>query len=66
MKKIIPITAVLLIQTGLAAVLQAVPDDLTGKQAKDFTLPVVGEKREITLSGYKDKKIVIVHFWKSR
>ena len=50
----------------MTGTLIAAPDDLTGKKAKDFTLPVVGEDREITLSGYKNKKIVIVHFWKSR
>jgi hypothetical protein len=38
----------------------------TGSQAPDFTLPAIKSEEQITLSDFKDKKIVIVHFWKSR
>ena len=37
-----------------------------GEKAPDFTLPAVGAEDPVSLSDYIDKKIVIVHFWKSR
>ena len=35
-------------------------------KAPDFTLAVAGADSSITLSDFVDKKIVIVHFWKSK
>ena len=37
-----------------------------GTPAPDFRLPSIGSGGEIGLKDYLDKKIVIVHFWKSR
>ena len=37
-----------------------------GSKAPDFSLPVVGADKPIAMSDFVDKKIVIVHFWKSR
>jgi hypothetical protein len=36
-----------------------------GTKAPDFKLPVVLSDSTISLSDFIDKKIVIVHFWKS-
>ncbi len=38
----------------------------TGTKAPDFSLPCIGSEKPMVLSDYVDKKIVIVHFWKSR
>ncbi len=37
-----------------------------GSDAPDFTLPSANTEGSVTLSDYVDKKVVIVHFWKSR
>jgi hypothetical protein len=37
-----------------------------GAKAPDFRLPLAGATGEIGLSDFLNKKIVIVHFWKSR
>ena len=37
-----------------------------GSKAPEFSLPVVGSDEPIVMSDFVDKKIVIVHFWKSR
>jgi hypothetical protein len=38
----------------------------TGVKAPDFRLPLAGSGGESGLSDFLNKKIVIVHFWKSR
>ncbi|OVE78592.1 hypothetical protein BVY01_05020 [bacterium I07] len=37
-----------------------------GSPAPDFSIKKAGSEETVTLSDFKDKKIVIVHFWKSR
>lgn len=37
-----------------------------GSDAPDFTLTSANTEGDITLSDFVDKKVVIVHFWKSR
>jgi hypothetical protein len=63
-KKIIVLTTVLLL---LAAIPLVAGDKVkVGAQAPEFKLPVVLSDSTITLSDFVNKKIVIVHFWKSR
>ena len=37
-----------------------------GLKAPDFRLPTVDGKRNVTLREYNGKRVVILHFWKSR
>ena len=37
-----------------------------GSKAPDFTLPAIGAEKAVSLTDFVNKKIVIVHFWKSR
>ena len=37
-----------------------------GSKAPEFSLPAEGADKPIAMSDFVDKKIVIVHFWKSR
>ena len=50
------------------SVISAFADDKlpVGSKAPDFSLPVIGSDKSISISDYINKKIVIVHFWKSR
>ncbi len=44
----------------------AAPEKLKlGEAAPDFSLPRVDTGATVKLSDFRDKKIVIVHFWKS-
>jgi len=37
-----------------------------GVKAPDFSLPSIDGKRSVTLREFKGKRVVILHFWKSR
>ena len=51
----------------LIITLPLISEDLkVGSRAPDFRLPVALSDSTISLSDFIDKKIVIVHFWKSR
>ena len=51
---------------GFMMVLNLFASLSTGTVAPDFSLPAIESEEQITLRDFKDKKIVIVHFWKSR
>jgi hypothetical protein len=50
----------------ILAPLSALNDLEIGSPAPDFSLPCIGSEKPVVLSDYMDKKIVIVHFWKSK
>ena len=37
-----------------------------GSKAPDFSLPTIGAEKPVSLADFVNKKMVIVHFWKSR
>ena len=67
MKKKTPLKLVVLIGLLLISTALFSAEELSvGSKAPDFTLPVLGKEKPVSLSDYINKKIVIVHFWKSR
>ena len=65
-KQFIPAVLTLCFFSAIA-VLQAAPDKLKpGAEAPQFSLKDVQTGEKVNLSAFKDKKIVIVHFWKSK
>ena len=53
----------------LLAILTALPAKAqlhVGDTAPEFKLKQVNAKGQVALSDFRDKKIVIVHFWKSK
>ena len=50
---------------GLIGALAGNEDLKVGAKAPDFKLPSLEKDQTISLSDYVNKKIVIVHFWKS-
>lgn len=61
-----PFAGIICIFTGFIFILDLFASLSTGTKAPDFSLPVIESEEQITLSDFKDRKIVIVHFWKSR
>lgn len=65
-------TAVKILMTGMVlglALVLAAPASAqlkAGDAAPEFRLPRADGSGQVALSDFRDKKIVIVHFWKSR
>jgi peroxiredoxin len=51
---------------GLLGSVEAASGLAVGTPAPDFRLPSIGTGGDIGLKDFVNKKIVIVHFWKSR
>jgi len=58
---------ILLLLLSIAGVPLHANDKLDiGSKAPDFSLPAIGAEKTVSLTDFVNKKIVIVHFWKSR
>ena len=51
---------------SLTGVLAGSDDLAVGTKAPDFKLPSTEKDQTISMSDFVSKKIIIVHFWKSR
>ena len=51
---------------GLAGMVSGGDDLAVGTKAPDFKLPSTEKEQTVILSDFVSKKIVIVHFWKSK
>ncbi len=59
--------AVLILAAMVAAVIAATDeeDKLVGTEAKDFTLPLLLEDKDVTLSSFEGKKAVVIDFFET-
>ena len=65
MSRIVKYLVFLLLCFGLMGTFAGGEDLSVGSKAPDFKLPSLEKDQTISLSDYVNKKIVIVHFWKS-